>query len=301
MTARPIGLIGVGLLGTALAERMLAAGYRVIGHDPRQEQLTNLRRLGGEAAPSARETAAKAETIVLCLPTSTTVAEVIAEIGTALHAGMIILDATTGAPEDATASEATLQSQGVGYLDATIAGSSEQARRGEATILLGGDPKHLEQARPILRSWSERLFHVGPPGSGARMKLIVNLVLGLNRAVLAEGLNLARQCGIDPARALEILKATPAYSRVMDTKGPKLVAGDFSPEARLSQHLKDVRLIEQLAAKHSARIPLTMLHAELLEQAVELGWGDADNSAIIRAFSTKSEIRNSKHETKSKQ
>lgn len=286
MTARPIGLIGVGLLGTALAERMLAAGYRVVGHDVRQEQLTNLLRLGGEAAPSAREAAINAETIVLCLPTSTIVAEIIAEIGPALRPGMIILDATTGAPEGATAAEASLGSQGVGYLDATVAGSSEQVRRGAATIIVGGEPQHLQQARPILRSWSERLFHVGPSGSGARMKLIVNLVLGLNRAVLAEGLNLARECGFDAAQALEILKATPAYSRVMDTKGPKMVAGDFRPEARLAQHLKDVRLIEQLAAKHFAHIPLTSLHAELLEQAVELGWGDADNSAIIHAFSS---------------
>ena len=116
------------------------------------------------------------------------------------------------------------------------------------------------------------------------MKLVVNLVLGLNRAVLAEGLALAQSCGIDPAAALEVLKTTPAYSQAMDTKGPQMVRGDFAPVARLAQHLKDVRLIRELAQRHAARIPLSDLHEELLNRAVELGLGEADNSAIIRVF-----------------
>jgi 3-hydroxyisobutyrate dehydrogenase-like beta-hydroxyacid dehydrogenase len=116
------------------------------------------------------------------------------------------------------------------------------------------------------------------------MKLVVNMVLGLNRAVLAEGLAMAERCGIAPAAALDMLKATPAYSAAMDTKGPKMVARDFSPQARLSQHFKDVRLIRELASRVGAATPLSVVHEELLARAVALGLGDADNSAIIEVF-----------------
>jgi 3-hydroxyisobutyrate dehydrogenase-like beta-hydroxyacid dehydrogenase len=116
------------------------------------------------------------------------------------------------------------------------------------------------------------------------MKLVLNLVLGLNRAVLAEGLCYAAAAGVDPAAALEILKAGPAYSRVMDTKGQKMLAGDFTAEARLSQHLKDVRLILESGARAGASLPLSSVHRALLEKAEAAGFGAADNSAVIKAF-----------------
>jgi 3-hydroxyisobutyrate dehydrogenase-like beta-hydroxyacid dehydrogenase len=106
----------------------------------------------------------------------------------------------------------------------------------------------------------------------------------LNRAVLAEGLNLAQRAGLDPAAMLAVLRSGLAYSRVMDTKGRKMLESDFSPEARLRQHHKDVRLILELGAACGARVPLSELHDLLLSRAAELGFADADNSAIIRAF-----------------
>jgi 3-hydroxyisobutyrate dehydrogenase-like beta-hydroxyacid dehydrogenase len=116
------------------------------------------------------------------------------------------------------------------------------------------------------------------------MKLVVNLVLGLNRAVLAEGLAFARASAFDPALALEVLKSGVAYSRVMDAKGRKMIEGDFAPEARLSQHHKDVRLILEAAVRTGAMLPLTQLHDFLLGQIEDRGLGNLDNSAIIRAY-----------------
>jgi 3-hydroxyisobutyrate dehydrogenase-like beta-hydroxyacid dehydrogenase len=116
------------------------------------------------------------------------------------------------------------------------------------------------------------------------MKLVLNLVLGLHRAVLAEALCFASAMDLDPAAALEVLKAGPAYSRVMDTKGHKMLACDFSVEARLSQHLKDVRLILAAGARCGAHLPLSFVHRMILEQAEAAGFGPADNSAVIQAF-----------------
>ena len=116
------------------------------------------------------------------------------------------------------------------------------------------------------------------------MKLITNLVLGLNRAALAEGLVFAETIGVDPSAALDVLKGSVAYSRTMDTKGRKMIDRDFRVLAKLSQHLKDVRLMLDAARKAEVKLPLTTLHADLLSQAEAAGYGEADNSAVINAI-----------------
>lgn len=285
MSDSPIGLIGVGLLGTALAERMLAAGRHVLGFDREAIQLQRLRELGGTAATSADEVAQRCDMITLCLPDSPIVETVVTRIEATLQPGTLLIDATTGDPDATESLAARLAAKKIGYIDATIAGSSEQARRGEAVVICGGTDDDNRRAAAVLATWSDSRFHVGPAGNGARLKLVVNLVLGLNRAVLAEGLSLAAACGIDPAAALEVLKATPAYSTVMDTKGGRMLARNYSPpQARLAQHHKDVRLILELAGRHRASTPLSAVHEELLQRAIELGFGEADNSAIREAF-----------------
>jgi 3-hydroxyisobutyrate dehydrogenase-like beta-hydroxyacid dehydrogenase len=116
------------------------------------------------------------------------------------------------------------------------------------------------------------------------MKLVTNLVLGLNRAALAEGLVFAEAAGLAMSDALEVLLNCPAYSRIMDAKGPKMVASEFTPQARLSQHIKDVRLILQEAARSGATLPFSTIHLNLLELAEAAGFGELDNSAIIRVI-----------------
>ncbi|MGC3971484.1 MAG: NAD-binding protein [Pirellulales bacterium] len=111
-----------------------------------------------------------------------------------------------------------------------------------------------------------------------------NLILGLHRAVLAEGLAFAEALGLDAARLLEVLKRTPAASTVMTTKGPKMLARDFAPQATVRQHLKDVRLIMTAAEQAGATVPLSQVHAQLLERAIELGFSEADNSAVVMSF-----------------
>jgi 3-hydroxyisobutyrate dehydrogenase-like beta-hydroxyacid dehydrogenase len=176
-------------------------------------------------------------------------------------------------------------SQGIArYIDATVAGSSDQVRAREVVVLAGGAAADVEEAAPLFDAFAERTFHVGGRGAGASMKLIVNLVLGLHRAVLAEGLTLARAMGLDPDLTLEVLRASPAYSVAMDRKGTKMLQRDWSPEARLRQHHKDVRLILGEAERHQIALPLSELHDRLLSRAEELGFGDADNSAILEAF-----------------
>ena len=116
------------------------------------------------------------------------------------------------------------------------------------------------------------------------MKLAVNLVLGLNRAVLAEGLGYAESLGLDSATTLEVLQASLAASTVMETKGEKMLQRDFAPQARLAQHLKDVQIILDTGQAAGAHLPMSTVHQTLLAELVESGNGDLDNSVIIEAF-----------------
>lgn len=279
-----VGIIGIGLVGTAITERLTTCGYQVIGYDIKPEQLEGLRLLGGEVASSALEVASACERLILSLPTSEIAGSVMNEIRPALKNGALIIDTTTGSPADAVNFAEGLAGSSIEYVDATVAGSSRQVRTREAIVICGGTEAAFARCGDLFELWSKRAFHVGPSGSGARMKLVINLVLGLNRAVLAEGLEFARASGIDPYLSLEILKESPAYSRAMDTKGLRMLNEEFAPEARLSQHLKDVRLILSSGKRSGARLPLSSLHEELLAAAEAAGFGASDNSAVIKAF-----------------
>ena len=274
-----IGLIGAGLLGSALAERFLAAGFAVKGFDPHPERMAELAALGALRAQSAADAAAFGNIVVLCLPDSQIAKAILIEI--AAHVQLkLVVDTTTGEPADAEANALVAHR----YIDATIAGSSQQVRQGEALVMAGGATEDIAACQSLFASFSPRVFHVGACGAGARMKLVVNLVLGLNRAALAEGLAFAEAMGVDPAQALEVLQASPAYSTAMDRKGTKMLRRDWAPEARLRQHHKDVRLILAAGKQSGIALPLSEVHERLLHQAEDAGFADADNSAILEAF-----------------
>ena len=278
-----VGAIGLGLMGGALAERFRAGGLRVVGFDPRDECRQRLAELGGEPVGSTREVLAATRTVVFSLPNSDVVRAAVAAAGELL-AGATVIDTTTGDPDATEAIGRQLAEAGCDYLDATLTGSSAQARAGEVVVTAGGPAAVFARAEPLFRLFASRWFHVGAWGSGARTKLVVNLVLGLNRAALAEGLAFARRCGLDLDAALEILKSGAAYSRAMDTKGRKMIDGEFAPQAKLAQHLKDVRLILSEGDKSGATLPLSARHEALLAELVARGFGECDNSAVFRAF-----------------
>jgi len=282
---KELSCIGLGLLGSAMTSRLIEFGWRVRGSDISLERREAFTHAGGEAAESSIE-AAQSSLIMLSLPTSDIVGTVLCEIGPELKPGTIIVDTTTGRPEEMETFARQLAERGVAYLDATVGGSSQLARDGEAIVMCGGERAAFDQCQSLFADLASKAFYCGPSGSGARMKLVVNLVLGLNRAVLAEGLAFAGQLGIDGGQALEVLKAGPSWSRAMDHKGERMLTENFEPQARLAQHRKDVRLILELAGESNAAVPFSSLHEELLSRLVDQGDGDLDNSAIIRAFQT---------------
>jgi 3-hydroxyisobutyrate dehydrogenase-like beta-hydroxyacid dehydrogenase len=280
----PVGLIGLGLMGEALAHRLIGAAMAVVGYDIDPARTARLAALGGEAARSVAEVAQRCDPIVLAVFDTDQVEavverEVLPAVGEA--SGKAVLCASTCDPDRIAALGVRVALRGLAFLETPVSGTSEQVRRGEGVGLIGGDREVAARVVPVLRALFPTHFHIGGIGDGGRAKLAINLILGLNRAALAEGLVFAARLGLDPGSFLAVARASAAYSQVMDTKGPKMIAGDFTPEGRVRQTLKDAHLMLDQARAANQRLPLLEVHAEVLEACVRAGEGDRDNSIVV--------------------
>ena len=265
-----IGILGLGLIGSAVAARLNAADYKIVGFDPAVPKMQ-----GVTSVCSPNEVFSRSEFVILCLPDGNYVQAVIDEVQSIIHERHLIINTTTG---DANRPHAQM-------IEATIGGSSALLRDGAAPLFLGGYKAQISCAQPILDILSSRSFHLGDFGAGAKFKLIHNMAIGLNRAVAAETLCFAEALGFDLNQSLDILLQSPASSTAMAAKGQRMIEAEYQPpQARLAQHLKDVRLILAAAEETSIKVPLTQLHEELLSRAELRGFGNADNAAIIEAY-----------------
>lgn len=276
-----VGVIGLGLLGTALAERLIGADFEVVVNNRTRSKADPLIRRG---ATWSDDPLADCDRVVICLYTTQVVQEVLNQLGSSLRSGQILIDTTTGQPHQAASMAAELTRHGVTYLESPIAASSEQTRRGQAMAIVAGQRAAFDACQDIFAAIAPKRFFVGPAGNAAKMKLVNNLILGLNRVALAEGLAFAEAVGVSMAEALAVVKQGNAYSVAMDVKGRKMAESDFSLQAKLSQHLKDVRLILNNASQCGLQLPFSTLHCRTLEDLEAAGLGELDNSAIIRAF-----------------
>ena len=282
--ALPVGLVGLGLVGNALAQRLVAAGFEVMGHDLRDEARAAFQATHGRVAASPRDIGATCAVVVLAVfDTAGAIAAIEGPDGLAAGGAVrAVIDCSTGIPEALEALSQRLAARHIDFVEAPLSGSSRQIAAGDATLLLGGDGDAIAALAPWLSALSSQRIHVGGAGAGARAKLATNLVLGLNRAALAEGMVLAESMGIAPARFLELVLATPARSDAALAKGAMMVNEDFAPQSRIRQHLKDVDLMLAHGQRTGQRLPLSETHAALMRAAVAAGDGELDNAAILR-------------------
>jgi 3-hydroxyisobutyrate dehydrogenase-like beta-hydroxyacid dehydrogenase len=268
-----------------MAERLLDERTDVFGFDIDSAKRDHLKNMGGKAVANPAQVAEKTDRIILSLPNTDVVLQVVEGPDGLLESKThprYIIDTTTGDPEETTALAQRLARQDIYFLDAPFSGSSRQLRDKEIVFMVGGNKTAFEKCKDIFDALGEKVFYIGESGSGSKAKLASNLILGLNRLALAEGLVFAKKLGLEPSAFLELLKVTPAYSAAMDIKGKKMLDGDFQPQARLRQHHKDVSIILKYAQKLKQELPLSKVHLDILEKATAAGDGDLDNSAVIR-------------------
>ncbi len=288
-----IGLVGLGLVGEAIAERMLAEQFEVIGFDIEPAKCEHLEQLDGKIVDNPAQVVEQTDRVILSLPNTDIVLKVIEGPAGILESKSLpryIIDTTTGDPDEAAALAQRLKEKDIYFLDAPFSGSSRQVIDKEITFMVGGDKNAYEKCMDIFQTLAAEVFYLGASGNGSRAKLASNLILGLNRLALAEGLVFADKLGLDPKAFLELLKVTPAYSAAMDIKGKKMLDGDFQPQARLRQHHKDISIILKYSEKLGQELPLSKVHLDVLNKAIEAGDGDLDNSAVIREIERRNQL-----------
>lgn len=280
----PVAIIGLGLMGEVYAQRLIDAHIRVMGFDIDAGRRARLAEIGGRPVDSIAQLAKPARCIIIAVFSTEQVEDVIENhLLPTLGKGSnkIVLCMSTCDPDRVAALAERVIPRGIRYLDVPVSGTSDQVRRGDGVALIGGDRTITDEVAPILDALFARRFHVGKIGDGGRAKLAVNLILGLNRLALAEGLVFAERLGLDPAAFLPVAQGSASYSQVMDTKGLKMVRGDFAPEGRAKQTLKDCHIMLDQAKSVGQKLSMLEVHADVLEACVRAGEGELDNSVII--------------------
>lgn len=285
MKSKKIGVIGLGLMGRWLVRHLLTAGYTVHAYDIDQNKMIELGEYGAIPVESLEYLADLVDVIILSLPNSEIVRQVVDKDLNLLNKpkkDLIVLDSSTSDPELSIKLALELQQRDMFFLDASISGTSEMCAAKDIIFMVGGQEKIYEQCAPIFSALARESFYMGPSGTGAAIKLVVNLVLSINRMGLAEGLTLAKKAGIDQLKALEVLKQSAAFSKAMDQKGYRMVYRDFYPPiGHLTTHYKDVQLMVSYAGKLHCPVPLISLNAQALASELSKGAGDRDSSAVI--------------------
>jgi len=284
---KAVGIVGVGLLGSAVAGVLIQAGYQVVGCDVVPERVAALARQGGRPAGSPTDVARLASVVFTVLPTLASVEEAITGPGGVLEgagADTTIIQMSTISPNLATRMEAATRACGAAFLDAPVSGTSSMVARRDCVVTVGGDRPAFERCLPVLDALAKRVFHVGSCGMGSYVKLVTNLIMGLNGMVLAEGLTLARGAGLDPTQTLEILRHGAAASKILDVRGPLMIEGRFDPLMKIDLFLKDIRLMLEAGQELHVPLPLTGMMQQLYTAACAGGQAKEDLSGIIRLY-----------------
>ena len=282
-----VGIVGLGLLGSAVASRLRAGGHDVVGHDIVAERGRALVALGGRAVPTAEAVAKSAEAVCVVLPSLASVEEVVLGprgLAASGPAGATIIQMSTISPALTERLAREVTAKGLAFLDCPVSGTSAMVARGEGIIFVGGERSLFSRWRPLLETILPRAVFIGAAGQAMVLKLVANLLVGLHSAAAAEAILLARRAGLDLGLVLDVLTKSAATSRMLEVRGPLILRDEFAPQMKLDLFMKDLHLIQETARSVGAPLPLTDVAERLYAAAMEAGHGGADLSAVVKAI-----------------
>ncbi|HEX5695835.1 MAG TPA: NAD(P)-dependent oxidoreductase [Acidimicrobiia bacterium] len=285
-----IGVIGLGVMGSAMAANLLAAGNDVAGFDIDHEKTAGFAQRGGRAGRSAGEVASDSDLVVLSLPTVTALAGVAAEIADSGHEGLVCLEAGTFPLEAKMAAYDTLSAAGVDLLDSPLSGTGLQAADATLVVFASGSRAGFDRARPVFEAIGRSTHYLGDFGNGSRMKYIANLLVAVHGLAAAEAHTLGMAAGLDPALVQEVMEDGVGSSKIFEIRGPMMVANDYPPAARLDILLKDATIIRDFARSVGAVTPLLDATVPVYFESSEAGLGGLDAAALCRYLESQSGI-----------
>jgi putative dehydrogenase len=286
-----VGVVGLGLMGTACAQRLSQAGFALQGFDVDAGRTAAFAGEGRTPAASLASLARNSDAVVLAVFDTAQVEQAIEGPGGILEATRdqahrpVVLCTSTCDPDRIATLAARCREAGLAFVEVPVSGTSRSMAQGDAVGLVAGEPADIDRAAQVLDALCPQRHQLGAAGNGGRAKLAVNLVLGLHRGAMAEGLVFAERLGLDPAAFLKVLIGSAAYSRVMEVKGEGMAARRFDPpQSRVDQSLKDFGLIGKLAAERGQPLPFAKVYTALLQDNVQAGEAALDNAVIIEAI-----------------
>lgn len=291
MTARDrtVGVVGLGVMGSAVATHLLQAGINVVGTDPDEEVAERLRGLGVMMLPSSAAVAQEGWVTISALPSSAALHAVVSGPMGLLSGPPdgVLLELSTLPLADKLTARERLRSVGIRMLDCPVSGTGAQAAVKDLTVFMSGEPEDVALCESIVATFADRPINVGLFGAGSKIKFIANLLVGIHNVATAEALALADKAGLDLHQVIEVLSGSAATSRMLEVRGPLIAAERFDdPSMRLELFLKDIGIIEEFAAETGCSAPLFSLCAQLYRFAEEMGLGRYDSAAVARVFGT---------------
>ena len=286
-----IGIVGLGLLGHAIASRLIKAGHTVIGFDVLPDRVSALTAMGGTPASSAAAVAQSAEAVCTLLPSLATAEAAILGAGGILAGArpdLAVIQMSTISPTLTERLAREVTARGLGFLDCPVSGTSSMVERGDGIFFAGGDRALFERWQPVLESVLARAVLVGRVGQAMVLKLVANLLVALNSAAAAEALTLARKAGLDLPLALDVLNASAAASSMLKVRGPMIVRGEFPAQMKLDLFMKDIHLMQEAATAVGAPLPFTDLAERLYAAAQAQGHGGEDLAVVVTALDSAS-------------
>jgi len=259
-----VGVIGLGIMGSAMSANLVSGGFRVVGYDPVAEAARQLKRSGGESVEDARAVADRAATIVTSLPTASALIQVANELAQ-FGRKVIVIETSTMPIDVKEQARATLAKRGAILLDCPLSGTGAQARSKDIAVYASGDQSAYRSIAHVLDGFSRVNYYVGPFGNGSKMKFAANLLVAIHNVAGAEAMVLAMKSGLDPALAYKVLTDGAGNSRMFQVRGPMMVKGDYASDVtmKLSVWQKDMNAIADFAKANGCPTPLFSATAPL--------------------------------------
>lgn len=283
-----VGFIGIGAMGKPMARNLLKAGYDLTVSDVSKEAVAELVEAGAKSADNPKAVALASDLVITMLPNFQIVQSVmLGESGVLAGAekGMTLIDMSSVSPTQTRQIAPMAEKLGINYLDAPVSGGVAGAEKGTLTIMVGGAASVIKKVMPVFQAMGQKIYHVGDVGAGDAMKIVNNLLLGVNMAALSEALVLGAKAGLDPQMMRDIIGTSSGGSYALEAKMPNFILkGNFEPGFAIDLQYKDLELASQTGKDLGMPLFLGNLAQQIFEQARATGLGKKDISAVIQLW-----------------
>lgn len=283
---KPIGLVGIGIMGTAYATNLLERGMSVSGWDIDETRREALRELGGVPAESIAQMVAGCDIVLCALPSTKALSDAVegpAGVLAGAHAGLILVEMSTFPLAAKEHAKAVLEPAGVLVVDAPVSGTGAQAARGDIVVYASGDAAAIRQLSGVFAAIAKAAPDLGEFGNGSKMKYVANLLVSVHNLATAEAFVLGMKSGLDPQQILDVIVPGAGNSKILELRGPMMVADDYAEaSARLKMFIKDITVISGFARDIGVATPLLDASLPFYEEGVAAGLGELDVAALCR-------------------